>query len=568
MRLVQAAQKAETGDVPTYGQRALDLSDSKAVTAFLQHRAAFNQALLNVLNKHWAVVTKQSKAVYVERAQVAASGRMREAAAAASSTSAAGASSTPGMKPAFIMRQSEQAFRDVYINRSLTLWEFCPKGAVRVRQQRLQVADWWVKHPDRREYDQIVSDPSLRADPRNLNLWQGMAITEEHCNRYRSERPDYQQLAQPFFDHIRLVWCRGDPDLYSYVCKWFALTIQKPWVKIGVALVVVGAQGAGKGVVVTDFMGRIVGEAHYAHIMGVEELLGAFNAATTVANKLKLVDECTWAGNKKEAGRLKGMITEPQVFSQAKYADGKYLDCYSNFIFFSNDPYAVSIEPNDRRFCSLETDNRFSGVPHAPETIAHFTRLRAVPVRAVASVLYEADLSNFNHRQFPHSEFRQTQQTLSLPTGSVLHWLLGCLNRGQLPGSWSLQAAPETREKRSDIPEWERRRVKSEVYDDYRQQAGPHPKPNSVFWKELQALFAQQAQKLVTKQADRKVASVQTIRFPPLELCKRAFRIKMGNPKWEFDSDEPPAAGDGMLDEEKFEEALVAATSEAESAYY
>jgi hypothetical protein len=214
-------------------------------------------------------------------------------------------------------------------------------------------------------------------------------------------------------------------------------------------------------------------------------------------------------------------------------------------IFFSNDPYSVCVEPNDRRFCSLETDNRFSGAQRSRKTKEHFDRLLACPVMAVACCLYEEDISGFDPRDFPQSAFRQTQQALALCNAqpeSVLKWLLGCLDRGQLPGEGSMfhSSLPlSAQEQQAGFPAWEHRRLKAYVYDHYKLQAGSHPRPDHVFWKELNSIV-----NIKTTQVRQGsgLGSVRAVQFPSLELCKEAFRNQMGHDGWRFESDPVPEA--------------------------
>ena len=481
-------------------QQPATMIEDGDVVAFQLERQLFMAELMLYLNRFWSVVTKLSKPVYVDRVQVAGGG-----------------SSGGGLRSELVLR-GKDAFHEVYTNRTVTLWTYDDRTRS-VQRLTKPLSALWLLSPLRREYDVIECDPSPTASERNLNLWQGMAISRRHCDAYRRAHPSYTDEAAPFLDHLRTIWCRGDEACFRYVMGWFAMTIQRPEVKIGVALVVVGAPGAGKGVVVTDFLARIVGDHHYAHVMGIEQLLGRFSSSTTLANKLKLVDECTWAGRKEDAARLKTIITEDTAYVEKKFMDGMNVRSLCNLLIFSNDSFAVHVERKDRRFCSLETDNRFSGAQTAASR-AYFDRLRAVPVEAVASVLYQWNLSHFHSRQFPHTAFRQAQQIEAFVANSVEKWFMECLDREQLPPV--------------DVHlMWEHKRIKESVYQDYKHQAGPHPKPSHVFWKELATMAA-----FATSQ-DRQAGrpSVQLVKFEPLQACRDTFRAAMGAQEWVFQSE-------------------------------
>ena len=469
----------------------VELASGTNVEAFEVERLVFMKELMNYLNRFWSVVTKLSKVVYVDRVQV---------------------NGTGGLARTEMVMRAKDAFHEAYANRKLELLTY--ERGVLQKVTRL-LSELWLKSPLRCEYDLIECNPSPTASLRNLNLWQGMAITQVHCAAYRETHPQYQEEAAPFLDHVRNIWCKGNEACFNYVMGWFAMTIQKPQEKIGVALVVVGAPGAGKGVVVTDFLARIVGDHHYSHVMGIEQLLGRFSPSAALSNKLKLVDECTWAGRKEDAARLKTIITEDTAYVEKKFMDGMTVRSLSNLLIFSNDSFAVHVERKDRRFCSLETDNRFSGAQTA-ESRAYFKRLRAVPVEAVASVLYEKDLSSFHQREFPHTAFRQTQQIEAFVANSVEKWFMQCLDSEQLPGEGR----------------WEERRSKSFVYQDYKQQAGVHAKAEHVFWKELSTMATYSTR----QERQRGQTSVQLVLFDSLLACRAAFCTAMGAQEWAFGS--------------------------------
>lgn len=388
-----------------------------------------------------------------------------------------------------------------------------------------RLTDLWLVSPMRKQYATMECDARPDASPHNLNLWQGMAITTADCVAYRLANPDYATQAKPFFDHLRTIWCKNDEACFTYVMCWFAMTLQRPQDKIGVAIVVVGGPGGGKGVIMS-FLAAIIGEFHLAHVMGCEQLLGKFNFSTTRANKLTLVDECTWAGRKEDAAKLKAIITEETAYMEKKFMDGITVRSISNLVFFSNDSFAVHVEGKDRRYFSLETDNRYSGV-QTDETYAYFKQLRDVPKEAVASMLYELDLSAFRPRQFPHTSFRQDQQTEGFEATSAKKWFLQCLESQQLPGSYCeiVPAAGQTESL------WQQKRIKHTVYEDYKAQAGQHAKPAGTFWKQLAetAVF-------VSTQERKGAKSVMHVQFKSQATCRARFMAAMGAPNWKFDS--------------------------------
>ena len=80
---------------------------------------------------------------------------------------------------------------------------------------------------------------------------------------------------QLYLDHVRDCICDGDETLNDYVLNWMAHLVQKPAELPGVALVLIGDQGTGKGSFVEP-LGQILGD-HYQHATQMDKVLGRFN---------------------------------------------------------------------------------------------------------------------------------------------------------------------------------------------------------------------------------------------------------------------------------------------------
>jgi phage/plasmid-associated DNA primase len=133
-----------------------------------------------------------------------------------------------------------------------------------------------------------------------------------------------------YLRHVKEIICAGDEALYDYVMGWMAHAIQKPTELPGVALVLRGSQGTGKGTFAQHF-GKIFGH-QFQHLVHMDHLLGKFNAHLSSA-LVVFADEIVWGGNKREAGQLKGIITETRRMMEAKFKDPIIVDNYARFIF-------------------------------------------------------------------------------------------------------------------------------------------------------------------------------------------------------------------------------------------
>ena len=265
-------------------------------------------------------------------------------------------------------------------------------------------AEMWLTSPLARSYDSVVFTPNLTHTEREFNLFRGLAITRED-----SVSGD----TTLFEGHIHNFWCKGEKKMSDYVLNWMAHIIQRPGEKIRTVPVLKGGQGAGKGVPITEFLAKIVGEQGFIHCMQVEQALSdSFSMEKSKTNLVTFLDEATFSGDKKQASQLKGLISESTRYSNTKYVNPVELQNHSNYIIATNYSSGVRTELDDRRFMNIEVDNRYSG-PQTPESEAYFNALRAVDVLAVAHMLYNRDLSTFNPRAVPSSAYQRHQKVLN-----------------------------------------------------------------------------------------------------------------------------------------------------------
>jgi hypothetical protein len=247
-----------------------------------------------------------------------------------------------------------------------------------------------------------------------------------------------------------------------------ASIVQRPWQKLGVTIVLQGEPGSGKGIIITEFLAKIIGPYHFSHITGLEQICGKFNAPALATACLVYADEVTCGGNKHYAAKLKTLTTEPRHTIENKYVPALSVESFANYILSSNEELVVPVEHKDRRYFALQTDNKFSGSQSTEEKTKYFDTLLTVPVILVAKYLYQWDLSGFNPRRVPTTDLQRTQKLLTLKPDGVDTWLLRCIEKGVLPAGESDIAAAFS---------WEAVRSKAAVYEHYRIQAGAHPKP-------------------------------------------------------------------------------------------
>ena len=281
----------------------------------------------------------------------------------------------------------------------------------------------WIESDDTRRFDEVVFDPAGQCPYSSYNLFKGLSIQpiEGKCDLY--------------LQHIKEIICNGDEKLYDYVIGWMAHAIQKPAVLPGVALVLQGSQGTGKGLF-AQYFGKIFGD-HFQHLANMEHLLGKFNHHLSSA-LVVFADEIVWGGNQREAGQLKAIITESRRMMEAKFKDPIQVNNYARFIFATNDEWAVPTGPKERRYCVLEISESKA------KDYAYFTaisnEMKNGGVEALHYKLKNHDISEFNVREYPTTTGLLKQKQLSLT--SVAKWWQDLLIEGENSISLDIYSPP------------------------------------------------------------------------------------------------------------------------------
>lgn len=212
---------------------------------------------------------------------------------------------------------------------------------------------FWIKHPESRKYEKIVFQPckygmenETRSDS-NYNMWRGLAT--------EPKKGDCSLILK----HIELVLANGDPVLYQYIVKWVAQMFQDPTNRPGVALVFVGGQGAGKGILVQQVLRQIIGKRHSEVITGGNAINGRFNTHYAMSILL-FADEVGW-GKNRDSGILKGLITEPTILMEPKGIDASQVENNIHLIVASNYDHVAPVEKDDRRFFVSRVSDEFVG---------------------------------------------------------------------------------------------------------------------------------------------------------------------------------------------------------------
>lgn len=210
----------------------------------------------------------------------------------------------------------------------------------------IELGRWWLKHGKRNEYQTVIFDPQQQREFNNCyNLWEGY-----NCE---PKKGSWKYMRK----HIWEILCNKDKEKFKYIIKWLAWAIQNPHERAETAIVFKGKEGAGKGVVLSQFV-DIFGP-HAVQIGSREQLTGKFTG------HLRLVvfiyaDEAYYPGDKEVEGTLKNLITEDKVMREAKFSSPSLEKNRLHIAMSTNNEWVIPAGLDSRRFFINEVSNKYA----------------------------------------------------------------------------------------------------------------------------------------------------------------------------------------------------------------
>lgn len=275
-------------------------------------------------------------------------------------------------------------------------------------------AQIWRTDPARKEYlEGVRLVPSDDVCPEGVfNLWQGYP--------YESVQGDVGMWRE----FVRDIICSGNVSYQSWLEDWIADMFQHPSHPTGVAIVMRGGEGVGKGTF-ANALGALLG-SHYRHITQEAQLTGRFNAHFE-DSMLIFADEMIWGGDKRSRGTLYALVTEKHLMVERKGFDAMPMRNLNRMVIASNNDWVVPAGPDARRWFVLDVSDGRKGQS------VYFSQL-ATWLREGG---YEALMHYYTHRPI-RSDLRKApitaalveQKMAGLDIGS--QWWASVLERGSV----------------------------------------------------------------------------------------------------------------------------------------
>jgi hypothetical protein len=318
-----------------------------------------------------------------------------------------------------VVFQGKESFLLRYSNRYATVDVADGKGG---SQQRLvPLGNWWLCHRQRRQHRGITFLPDgPKVINQCLNLWQRWGV---------EPNPGDWSLIR---EHIKRVLASGNEEFAEYIIRWIAWAIQNPAAQAEVALVLIGAKGAGKGTLVRCLQ-RIFG-AHAFQVTSREHVIDKFNGHLQDC-VLFIADEAYWGGDKRCVGRLQGMITEPTLPIERKGLDVVEVKNFLHIVMLAEPGWVIPAGRYERRYAAVAVSTAKRGDK------AYFRALhQQIEDGGAEAMFYDLrmmDLGDWHPRDIPEALLTnpalQKQQSHTLPP--LEQWYVMLLHNGKLPGA-------------------------------------------------------------------------------------------------------------------------------------
>jgi Family of unknown function (DUF5906) len=263
-------------------------------------------------------------------------------------------------------------------------------------EKKAPFAVWWSRHLQRRQFEQVVFAPGKEI-PNAYNLWQGFAVAPDY--------DDSEKKCALYLTHVRENICQGNELLYTYILQWMANGVQYPGRPGGVALVLRGKMGIGKGEGVRHY-GSLFGP-NFVPVTKPEHITGQFNGHMGEAIVL-FADECFTANNHQHEQILKTLVTERHWLIERKGIDAVRSNSCLHIILACNNDWSVPVDAEDRRYCCVEVGdahkrdhNYFAAIDDQMQNGGR---------AALLGFLLKMDLTGFQAENFPRTAEHDRQR--------------------------------------------------------------------------------------------------------------------------------------------------------------
>lgn len=300
-------------------------------------------------------------------------------------------------------------FLDVAGFRSMMNGRFAPVQKAGDKQRAL--ADAWLSHQQRRQYEGLVYGPGEALPTNILNLWQGFAV---------------QPLAGDVSPWLDVLAALVPNELERrYVLHWIAWKIQNPGGVPDTILIFKGAKGTGKN---SLFDPLILLFGRHAMLADDPELIAGRFTWHLMSLSFAVLDEAVFIGDPKQADRIKSRVTAKTMHYEQKGMDPVQGVNRCAYVMLTNHEYVWQATSDERRAVVIEVGEALRG------NLEFWKRYHAWALgdgpAALLHYLQAVDLTGFDPRRIPKGEALRKQVEQTALRSPAAAWWHQCLTEG------------------------------------------------------------------------------------------------------------------------------------------
>lgn len=280
-------------------------------------------------------------------------------------------------------------------------------------EKQRPLADAWLDHTARRQYEGVVFAPGESTPPTILNLWQGFAL------------PPAGGDVSLWLEVLEaLIPIESDR---RYVLRWIAWKVQHPGGVPDTILIFKGAKGTGKN---SLFDPLIMLFGMHAMLADDPELIAGRFTWHLMSLAFAVLDEAVFVGDPRQADRIKSRVTAKTMMYEQKGMDPVQGVNRCGFVMLTNHGHVWQATADERRAVVIECGDSLRG-QHDFWSRYHQWVEGDGPA-ALLHHLQGIDLTGFNPRVIPRGEaLRQQIERTALRDPAIVWWHT-CLTEGAI----------------------------------------------------------------------------------------------------------------------------------------
>ena len=281
------------------------------------------------------------------------------------------------------------------------------------------LADAWLNHPQRRQYEGVVFAPGMDMPPGVLNLWQGYAVAPEAGD------------VSPWFHVLEAV--STDEATRAYVINWLAWKIQNPGGVPDTALIFTkgensargDAKGSGKNSIFTPILNIFGRHGLLANRPG--QFAGQFNGHMQ-DKAFAVLDEAVFSSDPRQADTAKSLVTATYTVYESKGIDAIRGINRCAYVILTNHAHAWQATTDERRAVVIEAGGALQG--RLDYWTQYYAWANGPGPAALLHYLQGVDVSGFNPRAIPRNDALQRQIEMTALRDPLVSWWHGVLDAG------------------------------------------------------------------------------------------------------------------------------------------